>query len=117
MNRIGNVCDDDGNRLTRLPGRTCHCFSTRRHDDFNLETDELGGEVGKALRFSLCGSTLDGDISPFEITKVIQTFPECLARRDGRDARVRASQVPDPGNSPRRLRIKQQRDSEQAASE
>src|SRR4030095_5369505 len=76
-NRIAILRHDDGNRCRRcLDG--AGCGGTPRDDDVYLETHQLGRKGGQAIAFPLCLSPLDDNVSPFHISKLAQTLPECL---------------------------------------
>jgi hypothetical protein len=47
-------------------------------DDVNLETDEIGREVGEAIVPALRIAVLDADVLSFDPPEVAETEPECL---------------------------------------
>ena len=64
--------------------------TTGSDDDVNLETDEIGREVGKAIASTLRISILNADVLSLNPSEVAETLPECLVpvrgsgRRDWR---------------------------------
>jgi hypothetical protein len=105
-------------------GRGC----SARHDDIDIGSYELGGELWKALNLVLCPFPLDRNRLPLDIAEIPQTFEKCFgANRERRrgaphrapreeqasraraqdvaraTARARLRQVPDRRRHPLRL--------------
>src|SRR5262245_2585727 len=70
---------NDGNRLGRILGRQDYPGSSSCHDDINLETHQLGRKLREPIDLSLRKSVLDGDVLSFDVAKLAQSLPNCLA--------------------------------------
>jgi hypothetical protein len=101
-NRIGNGEHDDRDRRGGVLGR--HDREGRRcGDDIDLQPDQLGREVGQAVRPALRESRLDDDVLALDPPELTQPFPKRRAGTavtGGRAGREKA----DPVDLPRRLR-------------
>src|SRR4029077_21252095 len=65
--------------------RTFGC--TARENHFNLETDQISGEIRDAIWVSARPAPLNNDILSLNITELMQSFLECLVVRPRRGAR------------------------------
>jgi hypothetical protein len=66
---------DDGDRLGGIFGRPGR-HGSARHDDIDLELDELGDEHGEAVDFALCESQLDNDVLSLDPAVLAQNLPK-----------------------------------------
>src|SRR5262245_24168447 len=85
--RIANACHDDGNGA----GRLLECAGTRsplRHDDVDVEADQLRREAREGIEHPFCPSVLDDDILSFQVTEIAKALPKCLNIRIGRRPRM-----------------------------
>ena len=80
---ISNGRHDDGDRPGRLLG-SLDRWHGPRYDDVDLQTDQLGGEGGKAFVLSLRQPDLNSDVLPLRVAKVAQPLPERLESILGR---------------------------------
>jgi hypothetical protein len=102
--RIADAHHHDRDGLRGLP-RGEDVLGSRRHDDVDLETHQLGREGGEALVVALRGAVLEHDVAPVLVAQIAQTqlelTPEACA------ARIAQGHVPehaDPVLLGRRLR-------------
>src|SRR5262249_20103335 len=77
------------------------------HNQVDLETDQLGREVGEAVGSSLGMPPLDGDVLAFQVPEVTKSLQECF-NDEGRRIATRREH-PYPGNLRRRLRTRSTR--------
>src|SRR5262245_28274983 len=91
---------DNGNSARRLLGGSGR-DGAGGHDHVDLETDQLGGEVGQAMRFCLRETVDDADLLPLDVAEVAQPTTEGFhPRQVGRNA-----EDADPAYLPRLLRL------------
>ena len=88
-----------------------------RHDDVDLEPDQLGRESGEPLVLSLRPSVLDHDVLALDVAELAQPSPERLDEMLGRHGRGRGHEEADPIDLPRLLRLGGERRGEEAASQ
>ena len=81
-------------------------------DDFHLETDQLGGKVGKPLKTAIGRSILYGDLLSVCVTKPAQFLAEDIFARRLRDGGEKS----DPWYLPRLLPFARERGREEAES-
>jgi hypothetical protein len=87
--------------------------SSTSDDDVNLQANQFGGQRGKPLVLSLCEPSLEGNVSPLDITVFLQCQPKCVPQLDGsRVRRGRSPQKSDPPHLPHRLRLDDERSGE-----
>jgi hypothetical protein len=68
---------DNGDRLSRLLGRTGHCeISTDKDIDFELQ--ELVYKAWDPARLSFGAAIFNHDVFPLNITEIAQPLPECF---------------------------------------
>src|SRR5262249_57074126 len=89
---------------------------TRRHDDVDLEPDQLGRKLREAIFVPLRPAVLDGDALALDVAEIAESLAErledlWLQRRRG------GAEVPDARQSPRLLRPSDARRGEEAARE
>src|SRR4029077_1353870 len=84
--------------------RTFGC--TARENHFNLETDQISGEIRDAIWVSARPAPLNNDILSLNITELMQSFLECLVVRPRRGAR---HQITYPRGFRRLLRLSHSR--------
>src|SRR5688572_11565206 len=70
------TCHNEGNRLGRIHGRPDHSVSSCYHDDFNLETHQLGHKLREPVNFSLRVFVLYGYALSLYVAKVTQSLPK-----------------------------------------
>src|SRR5881628_2644387 len=79
LDRIGpSAHHNDGNRLGCILGRPDPSGPSRYHDEFNLETHQLGGKLRSPIELSPRISVLDGDVLPFYVATLAQSQPNSL---------------------------------------
>ncbi len=54
-----------------------------RHDDVDLETDEIGGEVREAIDPSVGVAKFDANVLTLDPFEGVETLPECLIPQRG----------------------------------
>jgi hypothetical protein len=59
-----------------------------RHNDVNIEPNQLGSEGWEAIVFSLCVSVLNNNVLPLHVPMLTQTLAECLGERRGDSGRI-----------------------------
>ena len=74
------------------------------------------GEFGIAFAPTMSVSVLDGDVLALDVAELAQALPECRSVRLSRRCGFGRKQDTDPGHSPRRLRLGNERRCEEAAS-
>jgi hypothetical protein len=98
---VGDGGKDYRGRAGRVLGRQ-GCGCTPRHDDVNVERDQLGGERGELLVSSLRGAVLKSNALALHIAKLAQPLAEGLMEQT--DGRTDAwGENADPRNLPHRL--------------
>jgi hypothetical protein len=90
--------EDEGDRPGRLLGGEGH-RDADRHDDVDVETHQLGRELGPALELPVGPSVLDRQIPSLDVAEVPHPLPESLVQVAGPGA---GREVPDPRGFPRR---------------
>jgi hypothetical protein len=98
---IANVNHDDRDRRGGLLCRDDMRVATR-HDDVDLEPDQVLGELREPLQLPVGEAVLDYHVPSRDVAKIPQAVFEGLHEVRRLLAR-RAQQIPDPGNLPRRL--------------
>jgi hypothetical protein len=89
--RGGLLCRDDMRVATR-------------HDDVDLEPDQVLGELREPLQLPVGEAVLDHHVPSRDVAEITQAVLEGFHKGRRLLAR-RAQQIPDPGNLPRLLRL------------
>jgi hypothetical protein len=73
---ISRTCENDRNLLGRSSGSLSRRHASTRHDDVDLQTDELRGKVEKPFGLPLCPSVLNRDALTFHMAELAKRLPE-----------------------------------------
>jgi hypothetical protein len=87
-----------------------------RDDHVDREPDQFGGELGQSFELPSCPAELDDEILSLHVSQVAEAVAKRL-RVLGVSSRRVASEIADAGNLPGRLRLGDERRSEEAASQ
>src|SRR5262249_1150905 len=98
-----NVNHDDRDRRGGLLCRDDMRVAAR-HDDVNLERDQVLGELREPLQLPVGEAVLKHHVPSRNVAEITQAVFEGFHEVRLLPAR-RAQQIPDPGNLPRRLRL------------
>ena len=112
---ITNDRRNDGDRLGRLR-RGPNVVSIGRHDDVDLETDQLGCKMSESFSPHLSGGEDEGDVLPLDIAELAQPSTECLPEMRTLGDRGGRKDT-DPRDFSRRLRLGGERHKNEAESE
>ena len=82
LDRIPHAGHDDRDRRCRLVRGLCHCRGSR-DNDLHLETDEVHGETGETVHFSVSESCFDRDVAPFHPSERQQALSKSVEGRIG----------------------------------
>jgi hypothetical protein len=74
---IAHGADDDRNRGARPLGGERGGRSAS-HDDFDLEADQFGQQIGKALGLAIGPPVLEDQVSPLDVAEVTHAGQEAL---------------------------------------
>jgi hypothetical protein len=112
---IESVNHDDRDRRGDLLCRDDLWVATR-HDDVDLEPDQVLGELREPLQLPVGEAVLDHHVPSGDVAEITQAVFEGV-HKVRRPLARRAQQIRDPGNLARRLRLSGKRYGENAASE
>src|SRR4029434_8392263 len=87
LHRIRDNGHDDRDR----PGCLLDSLSRLRrgrHDDVNIEPNQLGREGWEAIEPALRPSLFEGDVLSLDIAQPAQALPKCLGERRGDSGRI-----------------------------
>ena len=74
-NSVADAHHDDGYRCGSLLGRKgSRCASG--HEDVNLEPDQLGRQVGEAIKLPSAQPGLDDNVLPLHVAQITQALPQ-----------------------------------------
>jgi len=96
LHRIADVGHDDRNRPRGLLGSLSRGRGSR-HEDVDLEPDELGGERREAIGPALSPALLEGNVLTYDVTQSAQPLPKRSGVRRGDAGRIRPQDT-DTGN-------------------
>jgi hypothetical protein len=114
LHRIADKRHDDGNRPGCLLSSSSR-WRCDRHEDINVEPDELGSELREALVSTVRPSLLEGDALAFHVAEVAKSLPEDIAIVLRRRVRTRARTQKTYSGHLRRLRVAGPRRGEECA--
>ena len=113
-NRIGNTGDDNGDGSGRLlGGQGMGC--AWGEDDINLERNQFGRESGEPLDLPLGTSVFEHEVAALDVPEVTQSLTEGHFRAVG--SGHGGTQIADPPDPPRRLRLGSERHGEETAGD
>ena len=75
--RSSNRNEDNGNRCGRFFGGE-NTGRSGSNDDIRFKTDKLFRQGRETVKLSFCISVLDDNILSFNVTKLIESLPECV---------------------------------------
>src|SRR5262249_4809746 len=96
---------DDRNRAGGLLSGTGRGASCGDHD-MDMQSDQLGREVGQSLDLSLSIARLDDEVLPLDVAQLTETLPEPVEVGFGREAK---GEPTDPEDFARQLRCGDER--------
>src|SRR5215471_2000935 len=111
--RIGTRYHDDRERARGRLGSLGGTDASRRHQDLDLEVEQVGDQLREPLDLSLCSAILNGEVLALHPAKVAEPVPEGLEIAFGLWGVHAGPEYADTAHLSRRLRHGEERRREQ----